>query len=72
MSEAFFNQPILNSPYEYPRRHWELDEDGQPRQVTERAVLESQAASLRAIAEARHSVNLMVYIWEPGEMSEQM
>lgn len=30
MSDAFFNNPILNSPYEYPRRHWELDKDGQP------------------------------------------
>ena len=30
MSETFFERPILNSPYEYPRRHWELDEDGQP------------------------------------------
>ena len=26
----FFEQPILNSPYEDPARHWELDEDGQP------------------------------------------
>jgi type III restriction enzyme len=32
MSDRFFNQPILNSPYEYPARHWELDEDGQPTQ----------------------------------------
>lgn len=30
MPPSFFAQPILNSPYEYPRRHWELDEDGQP------------------------------------------
>ena len=30
MSETFFERPILNSPYDYPRRHWELDEDGQP------------------------------------------
>ncbi|MFO7661352.1 MAG: DEAD/DEAH box helicase family protein [Chloroflexota bacterium] len=30
MSEDFFSKPILNSPYEYPARHWELDEDGQP------------------------------------------
>ena len=30
MSEEFFTKPILNSPYEYPDRHWELDEDGQP------------------------------------------
>ena len=26
----FFKEPVLNSPYEYPARHWELDEDGQP------------------------------------------
>ncbi len=32
MSNQFFEQPILNSPYEYPRRHWELDENGQPTQ----------------------------------------
>jgi type III restriction enzyme len=27
----FFEKPILNSPYEYPR-HWELDAQGQPTQ----------------------------------------
>lgn len=32
MSETFFTNPILNSPYEYPTRHWELDQDGQPTQ----------------------------------------
>ena len=32
MAEPFFDHPILNSPYEYPRRHWELDEAGQPTQ----------------------------------------
>jgi type III restriction enzyme len=32
MSNPFFDHPILNSPYEYPRRHWELDEAGQPTQ----------------------------------------
>src|SRR5579875_312347 len=30
MAEQFFENPILNSPYAYPARHWELDEDGQP------------------------------------------
>ena len=28
--DRFFDRPILNSPYEYPARHWELDENGQP------------------------------------------
>ena len=32
MSNPFFEAPILNSPYEYPRQHWELDETGQPTQ----------------------------------------
>ena len=30
MTTQFFEHPILNSPYDYPRRHWELDKDGQP------------------------------------------
>ena len=25
---SFFDAPILNSPYEYPSRHWELDSEG--------------------------------------------
>jgi type III restriction enzyme len=32
MSERFFKDPILNSPYERPSRHWELDADGIPTQ----------------------------------------
>ena len=30
MTDPFFDAPILNSPYEYPTRHWELDKDRQP------------------------------------------
>ena len=30
MNPQFFEQPILNSPYEYPSHHWELDASGQP------------------------------------------
>ena len=32
MDNPFFERPILNSPYAYPSRHWELDETGQPTQ----------------------------------------
>lgn len=32
MNNEFFEKPILNSPYECPLRHWELDEHGQPTQ----------------------------------------
>src|SRR5262249_5156199 len=32
MTDPFFDHPILNSPYDYPARHWELDAQGQPTQ----------------------------------------
>ena len=32
MENPFFDRPIINSPYQYPSQHWELDEDGQPTQ----------------------------------------
>ena len=32
MNNRFFEQPILNSTYEYPAKHWELDKQGQPTQ----------------------------------------
>ncbi len=33
MIDQFFQKPILNSPYAYPSRHWELDSQGQPTQL---------------------------------------
>ncbi|MDP2794307.1 MAG: DEAD/DEAH box helicase family protein [Sulfurisoma sp.] len=32
MENRFFEKPVLNSPYGYPIRHWELDASGQPTQ----------------------------------------
>ena len=32
MENLFFERPILNSPYQRPLQHWELDEEGQPTQ----------------------------------------
>jgi type III restriction enzyme len=32
MDNRFFERPILNSPYDCPRQHWELDGEGQPTQ----------------------------------------
>ena len=32
MNQPFFERPILNSPYERPIQHWELDASGQPTQ----------------------------------------
>lgn len=30
MTERFFDQPVINSPYARPDQHWELDASGQP------------------------------------------
>jgi len=32
MDNPFFEHPVLNSPYKYPLRYWELDDQGQPTQ----------------------------------------
>jgi type III restriction enzyme len=32
MDNQFFERPILNTPYDYPVRYWELDDQGQPTQ----------------------------------------
>ena len=32
MDKQVFERPVLNSPYAYPKRHWELDRQGQPTQ----------------------------------------
>jgi len=42
MSDLFQHNPILNSPYERPQRHWELDDKGQP---TQRIIATRRAAS---------------------------
>ena len=37
MDNRFFEHPVINSPYEYPMQHWELDDQGQPTQeITQR------------------------------------
>ena len=28
--QTFAHNPILNSPYEYPARHWDMDDNNQP------------------------------------------
>ena len=42
MANPFFETPILNGPYAYPMKHWELDDQGQPTQkiITKRRLAE--------------------------------
>lgn len=55
MDNPFFSHPILNSPYEYPTRHWELDLDGQPtQQIIERR---RPASFITPIPKPRKQIN---------------
>jgi hypothetical protein len=59
VTEKFFERPILNSPYAYPDRHWELDADGQPTNhlLETRAGLSSlRLSNLRGNSEKASSV----------------
>ena len=42
MTDNFFERPILNSPYEYPARHWELEPE--TRQPTNRIIDDRRSA----------------------------
>ena len=52
MSKSFFERPILNSPYRYPGRHWELDAEGQPTNRIRRNPASVRADHARAEAES--------------------
>lgn len=52
----FFEQPVLNSPYERPSRHWELDETGQPTQQ---------------IVESRRAAKFITPIPQPKKSTQQ-
>ena len=54
--DNFFDKPILNSPYDYPSRHWELDESGQP---------------TNQILDLRRSVSFITPIPKPRKRSQQ-
>lgn len=49
MSNPFFDHPILDSPYDDPGRHWDLDEQRQPTQH----IVESRPLATRSATCAR-------------------
>lgn len=44
------HRPVLNSPYEYPKQHWELDKQGQPtQQIIERRAFFCQMEAVETV-----------------------
>lgn len=64
----FFKSPILNSPYDIPTRHWELDKDGQPTQK----ILESRRRAdfvtpIPRAKKQRKSAKQQDFVFDEGE-----
>src|ERR1700730_622844 len=65
MAESFFERPILNSPYEVPKLHHALDDDGQPLDIPpaegRRRTIETEGQMLqRACSELLGLKNVVV------------
>ncbi len=71
MSNPFFERPILNSPYAYPVRHWELDEQRRIRdEINAARALEGYEAGFSREATEQAARLASVGIFEgmpPGE-----
>ena len=57
MTAEFFAQPILNSPYACPSRHWEMDATGQPTGAIVESRRPSGSAASAASAETTTIIN---------------
>lgn len=64
-SNPFFDHPILNSPYRYPDKHWELDSNGQPTLK----VIESRRKSsfINPIPKPKNTKNSDYLLFDEGE-----
>ena len=68
---SFFESPILNSPYEYPSRHWELDESGQPTsQVVDRRRRVSLITPIPKPKKRRQSAGQLVFDQAAQKLAE--
>jgi type III restriction enzyme len=67
MSEPFFDHPILNSPYEYPRRHWELDESGQPTQRIIETRRDAKFITPIPKPKKRKAISQKVFVFDEGK-----
>ena len=75
MSVSFFERPILNSPYNLPQQHWELDEDGQPTNqiigMRRRSDLITPVPKPKKVKKGKNSQAQMVFVDDEDLSSEE-
>ncbi|HVT18028.1 MAG TPA: DEAD/DEAH box helicase family protein [Thermoanaerobaculia bacterium] len=65
MTDRFFARPILNSPYQYPAHHWELDERGQP---TNRIIDRRRRAEfITPVPEPKRRSDQRAFVFDEGQ-----
>ena len=67
---SFFDKPIINSPYEYPGRHWELDLAGHPTDTVNNARRSSALWTALPGASAKSASSQQSLVLE-GELSTE-
>jgi type III restriction enzyme len=67
MSNPFFDHPILNSPYDPPTRHWELDESGQPTQRTIETRRKAEFITPIPKPKKRRDTNQKEFVFDEGK-----
>ena len=68
LTDRFFEQPVLNSPYEHPGRHWGLDDAGQPTQlIIEGRRLAAFISPIPKPKKQRSSIEQAVLVLDEGE-----
>jgi len=68
VTDSFFEQPILNSPYAYPGRYWELDEDGQPtNRITETRRRSELITPVPKPQKRRRAANQPGFVFDSGQ-----
>lgn len=67
-SNPFSDHPVLNSPYERPLRHWELDEQGQPTQkIVETRRRASFVTPIPKPRKHKQSAKQEVFVFDEGK-----
>ena len=72
MSDDFFARPILNTPYDRPERHWELDTQGISHAdliALDASQLHYQVATARQILRKRYGVPVNWFCYPSGHYS---
>ena len=66
--DEFFRKPILNSPYDYPGRHWELDDTATAHEPHPRSASPRRADHADSRSRKQRGQRQLVFDKQPQEL----